>query len=1131
MPVKIDLLDSYQLKTQQDNPNLLLLPTIEIEPAEDSNLPHIFQIEVSVTGTPEDLAEQIQSVYKSVDFNTNNPLKLTTQQKLKQTNCKWDKPLPLETNCTLRVTVGHFDSNAEGSANFSESKKSTSECKIRTSLVEDNIGKLKDLPIIPVEDTVTTSIPKPELINNNKKSVWLAIDFGTSNSTVTLWEPKLVVEPKPWFSAPEQRLSKCLAEWLTKRPIDNLPRVSSNDWENEWNNFFKELDSNLQNINLVNIQNLQGEQLLEFSQQVEIALCPREPWFCRAASKRLYKIYREVFSLPLLEWQSLIPVELDKVRRLTEIPSELEVISLEYSLAEDNPAKVNVFLGEQAKNNRKRAIRDGENIEGRFLHSPKRYFGQNHSLKISLNGKENTIPVNKLLQGAYAQLIQLSEDYRQSNPDKCAQSKLYGAVVTYPTIASPFVRHEIESLVSQLGISTVQMAYDEAVSVALFFLWKKFGGNLNVGLESFKTRCRKNGDNWWQNVLVLDIGGGTTDIALMRLTLEEIPVFKPGEDRGDGGRYYKLTPKLLGSSGHLQLGGELITLQLFHLLKAAIADCLLTAVAEERLAKNVLKVQPNELYPRFVNKDKFQKGALLACVDTEIREGEAYQEALKDAEKVLSTKWENKPLLVQPFYDLWEYAEDAKKILGQKRQKDTPDPFFVLNGQKISDLLKPNNIKLPSDFIDSLSVTLTVEQFAKAAKPYIQEAIGIAKGLVDNTFKNDKNELSFPNNSQEKEQLDWLILSGKTCNLELVKHELYRLFSQSKYFVWNEERVTFEPEYTKLATSAGACLAEKFRQLSFNPKDATDLLRKGANQLYIDVKNLFYFLPCSFEREVIGENIIFKTGQALYQLQAGDEMAKHRSDNWQGMQLTVNIKRKDFENMGPHFWGSYNGNALMKELGMNEHDFKDKIKVQFEINQKLDIDLLLCKGNPHYLIPVDTLYLDVAQAIGNPEVISKEGKVICDIAVNVAESANALKTDVHNVLFDANKDYSKELSVFRDNDNTTMQQQGKGLIAKLPRFPLSGQHTFYFKFHNLKSDQWELIGELPEPKVKTDYEYEYYVSLNEKGILRVHAFEVPYWISTSKECLKQEGCVFRDTLQLDENSNFKKERDPFSGIH
>ena len=364
------------------------------------------------------------------------------------------------------------------------------------------------------------------------------------------------------------------------------------------------------------------------------------------------------------------------------------------------------------------------------------------------------------------------------------------------------------------------------------------------------------------------------------------------------------------------MGGELISLRLFLLLKVAIADSLLSAITDDILPKNVLKVQPEELNERFLDNGKYRKGSLLACVDKEIREGDTYKEALNDAEKVLPTRWKNSSSRSQTFYDLWEHAENAKLALGQKRLlvNDIPEAIFVLDGQQISELLYQNDIQLPTDVLDKISVTLTQEQFEKAASPVIQEAIGIASGLIENAFKSKfVSEINFIEQDAEKakkEQVDWLILSGKTCNLELVERELYRVFSKSDYFVWNEERVTFEPEYTKLATSAGACFAEKLRQLSFSPQESKDLLRKGANQLYIDVKNLFYFLPCSFVREVIGGSPvpIFHAGQELYQLKAEEGMAKLRS-NWLGMQLTNNIRRQDFEKMKLQLWGSYNGDA------------------------------------------------------------------------------------------------------------------------------------------------------------------------------------------------------------------------------
>lgn len=1160
MTLRIILVAQHQLQTKKNNSHLLSLPSIEIWPnANASNPHHISLIDISVSGTPEALAVQIQSAYRGFKGGMTKLLPLPTISRLKQFDCKWDEPLPSDVNCTLQVKVNYFDSDQNGNPNVSGVLKEViSKCNIFTpseqqTVIPPEVETLespatKQPEVETPEPPATKQPPKeqPNIVtddlvskppNNHQEATgWIAIDFGTSNSTVSLYERKLIVTPNPWFSEPEKRLNDLLEEWLTQSPANNPPTVSPSNWQREWEKFFRELRINFKSFDSSNsetFQQFQKENLLEFIRQIEITLQTNQDWFRRAASQKLNQIYHEVFSIPLLDWQSIIPVELDRDRRLNEIPSELELISLDPNLPENDLAKVKINLGHQAKQNRLEAIQSGQNIEGRFLHSPKRYFGLDRSFEITINGKKDTIKVNKLLQAAYAQLLQLTEDYRKQDPNKFTQGKVYQAVVTYPTVASSFLRQEVESLVRKLDIEDVQMAYDEAVSVAIFYLWKKFNGDLNVGIESFKTRCRSDGNIWWQNVLVLDIGGGTTDLALIRLTLAEIDPFEPGEDRGYGGRYYKITPKLLGSSGHLQLGGELLTLQIFRLLKVAIADCLLTAVAEERLGKDVLTIQQNELFPRFLKDGKFQTGTLLACVDTENRDEEAYQEALKDADRVLATRWKNRnnPSLVQTFYTLWEEAEKAKLILGQKLPKDMPEPLFVLEGQKIAQLFKQNSIDLPDELIDSLKVTLTVEQFQKAVKENIKEAVGIAKGLVENNFKNQPSSTNGSQKTNEqKEQLDWLILSGKTCNIELLQQQLYQEFSQSEYFIWNEERITFELEYTKLATSAGACLAEKYRQLSFAPEEAKPLLRKGANQLYFDIKNLFFFLSCSFTREVLGEDLpIFLTGQELYQLEDSDTPFAKRRSEWLGIQLTNNIRRKDFEGIKPQFWGGYNGLALMRKLEMKEPDFLATIKVQFEINQILNIDLLLCRNNPHYLIPVDSPRLDVAKVIETSPVISLEGKVICDIAVNVAESATALRTDDHTVLFSAEEDYSKQLRVFRDNDGD-MKEQGKGLIAELPPFPLSGQHTFYFQFRNLQSSQWELIGELPQPKVTPKYPAKYYVSLNEQGILVVHLFQVPYWTSTSLESLKQEGCVFRDTLQPPEEKS-EQERNPFSGEH
>ena len=141
-----------------------------------------------------------------------------------------------------------------------------------------------------------------------------------------------------------------------------------------------------------------------------------------------------------------------------------------------------------------------------------------------------------------------------------------------------------------------------------------------------------------------------------------------------------------------------------------------------------------------------------------------------------------------------------------------------------------------------------------------------------------------------------------------------------------------------------------------------------------------------------------------------------------------------------------------------------------------------------------------------------------------------MKTDAHTIVFVAEKDYSRELKVFRYEGDAT-QKKASGLISgPLPPFPLSGKHTFYFQFRDPDTNKWERIGELPQPGTQTEYPCEYRVTLDEKGMLTIHAGEIPYWTDKSKECLKEEGCVYRTALELQPN-DIEEKRDPFSGTH
>ncbi len=342
---------------------------------------------------------------------------------------------------------------------------------------------------------------------------WFALDFGTSNSTVTLFDPIEVPIAEVLPKEQEMRLRDRMAQWLNSPASVALPDVSASEWEKFIADISKNLEIEPSRLSEV-FESDNKERFLEAIRQIELCLGTSDR-FRRAVSKKLYQIYHEVFRVPTLESQNLIPVVLDIDRRSTEIKSELEIAKL---------AALKLKMGREASDNRKKAIAQGtssalKEIISRFHHSPKRYFGQDRSFPVILDEEEETINVNQLIKAAWGHLIELTEDYRKRARRRFSEGEFLSAVVTYPTVAPPVVRKEVKELVEQLGLDDVQTAYDEAVSVAIFFLWREFGGNLNIGIESFKTRCRQEGNKWSQNVLVLDIGGGTTDLALIELTL------------------------------------------------------------------------------------------------------------------------------------------------------------------------------------------------------------------------------------------------------------------------------------------------------------------------------------------------------------------------------------------------------------------------------------------------------------------------------------------------------------------------------------------------------------------------------------------------------------------------------------
>jgi hypothetical protein len=981
----------------------------------------------------------------------------------------------------------------------------------------------------------------------------IAMDFGTSNSTVTLYDPGVVEDLTGLAPEQELRLKELLLTDLMEEDGScKLPGIDPQAWRG----LIERVGGNLPGDGPPGERfraalRSGGGRMFEAVRQLEICLGARA---IRAAVVRgLNRIYHEAFLEPRLKSQSLVAVPLDpNFPQDRDVPSEMEI--------KGSGSPLPVLMGRRAQQNRRAAMALASSADGGteggpalspdairkiFHHSPKRYLGVRKSFLVPVEGEAVPVTSDQLVQAAWARLVEMTNQWRGRSPTACSKGRFTRAVVTYPTVSPPSVRREVETLVRDLKFPDVVTDYDEAVAAALFYLHREFGGSLDLGPEVFKARSRRDKNKWFQNVLVLDVGGGSTDLALLQLTLEEVDPFLPGENRGAGGRCYVISPRLLGSSGNTQLGGELITLRVFRLLKAALADRLLCAVQDKHVESAALAAKVAQLGEAFVDGNgRYQPSSILNAVIELPESDPLFADALNAAEQILPTRWRNNPSRLQVFYTLWEQAEAAKIKLGARRHPGEEPPTFELGEQDIGTLLAQCGAACTFKEPGAVRVTLDAGQFERAAEPIIQEAVGIARGLLGGRLP--WKELPTAEVGGEpaeetgvQEPLDWLILSGKTCNLDLVQRVIRQEFVTSPHFVWNPERVTFVPQYAKLAPSAGACYAEKMRRTAFAPARFKEQLRKGLNQLTYNIDNLFFFLPCSFLVPVHNGQIeIFKAGQPLYRLDE-QEVGKARSEPL-GVRLLNAVMRRDFQAATPILWGSYDGMALARELKMAVPVFLNRIMMQFEVDYRLFLRIFLWDGhNPHYQIDPHAAFVDVAESLkprtekpSSPNVPqTASGKAGYDISVDVihAQANNRQAT----TLIRADQELAE---TFHFNGDA----QCRGLIAALPDlFDEAGRMAVHARSPG--SGEWVHVGELVRPsdprpaqagqERATEYPRRFRLTLDERGILRVHLGEVPYWKTEDLADWKDRpGRVLQRDLELVEPPP-RENRDPFCGVH
>lgn len=171
--------------------------------------------------------------------------------------------------------------------------------------------------------------------------------------------------------------------------------------------------------------------------------------------------------------------------------------------------------------------------------------------------------MNALVEAYYAMateaLTGLTDDY--GNPRRPFQIQF-----TYPTRLPTAQRNRLVEHLRKTDLPWPRLGLDEATAVAFFDLLTRIGQRAELGIAALQAQAaaRENRAMLTDRVLVIDVGAGTTDIALVDMRIEDVT---PDRAREGKGRFWMLSPVVLASGGALTFGADGLTLDVFRAIK------------------------------------------------------------------------------------------------------------------------------------------------------------------------------------------------------------------------------------------------------------------------------------------------------------------------------------------------------------------------------------------------------------------------------------------------------------------------------------------------------------------------------------------------------------------------------------
>ncbi len=812
----------------------------------------------------------------------------------------------------------------------------------------------------------------------------VAIDFGTTNSVVVIRDPLYAAEEIKDDLSKEQW--KILSQWLDSWIIQHLSVITPEQEDL----YIEELSLLFPEMNLPpcgslsvdiweELQKLDKEARSQFIMETIASFSlydekTNSPHILRELSwEFLFGMEQSIYS-KTLESQRYFILELEENAGPGPISSVMQILSAPYSGDQQKlDEETQVELGERV-HLLMRSAAIGEADIRQFAINIKRYFGQEQTIPI-LPSEAAAAPISfspdTLCRLAYKKLISRALEYitrKAKQGDLQYADKIEILVATFPTTYPASLRRRLRDMMNDMEIHSIDTRFDEGTASAVYYIWQEVCADPICGMHGLMARCRRDRhDRAYQNILLYDLGGGTTDIALIQLIYEELPIFEPlDKTKSLGGRYFRITPRLLGSTGHRYIGGDLITLWLFRLLKTKLVDKILHLLEQKRIeppSGSELSLLLSSLPEEFCSfAGEYREGSLLEWTFSpgqNLRRYEYLNNTILNL--VIPTMFENDSKNTANFFTLWDTIEEAKKKLG------TPASTYIGSGlgqEWLQEVWLDHEtlwrfvlrihpwMETTSLCMEDFKMAITQEEICNFAQHPVNESLSLALNLA-------KARLRLGNVS---DKLDRFILSGLSCNLQPVQEKAKEIFQASEgLFDFNLANVFFHPEIAKTSVAMGACIGRYLESVRLDPthEKTRQMLREGYDQIDLVVENLFTHLACRLVYDSLVAMVeIFDHGQELNRQSFvdGKPVARTPMDSLRPVQEKFWIYRLDFEGATPQYLGLINAEGIAYSNGFEDfRKFREQYLVGFEADSELFVRAFFLPRGPKNILALHFL--------------------------------------------------------------------------------------------------------------------------------------------------------------------------------